>query len=137
MADECTLVIETMLPISVTVADAGAIPKGSIIELNDNFTGTITNGDNDPVLGIAAEEKIALDGKTQLAVYTRGIFRGVAGLAGVTFGQALITDTGTGTANELVVADNDSEFLVGRALETATDRQTFLFELNPFHIQLA
>jgi hypothetical protein len=137
MALEATLVIETQLPISVTVADGTNIPKGSILELNDNFTATITNGDTDPVIGIAAEEKIANDGKTQLAVYTRGIFRGFAGAAGVTFGMAIITDTGTGAANELVVADVNSEQIVGRALETATDTQSFLFELNPMGLQLA
>ncbi len=137
MAREATLVIETMLPISVTVADGTAIPKGSILELNDNFTATISNGDTDPVIGIAAEEKIASDGKTQLAVYTRGIFRGYAGAAGATFGLNLITDVATGDTNELVVADAGSEQWVGRALETATDGQTFLFELNPAGVNIA
>jgi hypothetical protein len=51
--------------------------------------------------------------------------------------MAIISDTATGSANELVVADVNSEHIVGRALETATDRETFLFQLNPFAAQLA
>lgn len=137
MALECTLVVEEELPVSMTCADGGAIPKGSILMLTDPATVAITTGDTDTVFGIAAEEKIASDGKTQIGVYQKGIFKGYAGLAGVTVGMGLITDTATGAANELVDADVNSEHLVGTALETATDGQTFLFKLNPFGIQLA
>lgn len=137
MALETTLVYETSLPISFTCADGTGIEKGAILKLADPNTVSITAGDTDPVAGIAAEEKIASDGKTKIAVYTRGIFKGYAGAAGVTAGMAIITDTATGAANELVVADVNSEHIVGRALETATDGETFLFELNPFAAQLA
>jgi hypothetical protein len=51
--------------------------------------------------------------------------------------MTIITDTATGAANELVVADINSEHWVGRALETATDTESFLFELNPGAAQLA
>jgi hypothetical protein len=101
------------------------------------MTVAITAGDTDPIIGITAEEKIASDGKTSIGVYMRGIFKGYAGAAGVTVGMAIISDTGTGAANELVVADINSEHIVGRALETATDGETFMFELNPFAAQLA
>jgi hypothetical protein len=87
--------------------------------------------------GIAAEEKVANDGKTKLAVYKRGIFRGFAGAGGVVVGVGLITDTSTGAANELAAADVNSENIVGRALETAADTESFLFELNPFTVNLA
>lgn len=137
MALETTLVYETSLPIPFTCADVTGIEKGAILKIADPNTVSITAGDTDPVAGIAAEEKIASDGKTKIAVYTRGIFKGYAGAAGVTAGMAIITDTGTGAANELVVADVNSEHIVGRALETATDGETFLFELNPFAAQLA
>jgi len=131
MALECTLVFETDKPIPMTCADATGIEKGAILEISDPFTVATTNGDTDPIVGIAAEEKIANDGKVKIGVYLRGIFKGTAGAAGVTVGKGLITDTATGTANELVDADAGSVNLVGRALETATDRETFLFELNP------
>lgn len=137
MALETTLIYETELPIPFTCADGTGIEKGSILQLNDPMTVVITDGDTDPVAGIAAEEKIANDGKTTIGVYRRGIFKGFAGAAGTTAGAAIITDTGTGAANELVNADINSENIVGRALETATDTQSFLFELNPFTVNLA
>jgi len=137
MALEATLIIETEPPIPFTVANDTGIEKGSILKISDPMTAAITAGDTDPIAGIAAEEKIANDGNTKLAVYRRGIFKGYAGAAGVTVGMGIITDTATGAANELVVADVNSEHLVGIALETATDGQTFLFELLPLGLQLA
>lgn len=137
MADECTLVVETELAVNFTCADGTGIPKGSVLELNDNATVTITNGDTDPVIGIAAEEKVADDGKTTLGVYMGGIFRGTSGAGGTTVGLNITTDTATGSANELVTASGADEQLVGRALETATDRQTFLFKLAPFNFDIA
>ena len=137
MALECTLMIETHQPIPMTAINANAIPKGSVCMLSDPYTAEITTGDIDSCAGIAAKEKIASDGTTKLAVYRGGIFKGYAGAAGVTAGMAIVTDTATGAANELVVAGLNAEHIVGTALETATDGQTFLFELNPFGIQLA
>jgi len=137
MALEAVNVVELEPPVMFTCADGTGIPKGSLLEISDPNTVTITNGDTDPIIGIAAEEKIASDGKTKIAVYLRGIFKGFAGAAGVTAGQGIISDTGTGAANELVNADVNSEHIVGRALETATDTQSFLFYLNPFSVNLA
>ena len=137
MALECTLHTELELPVPFTVADGAGIEKGSVMEISDPNTVAVTNGDDDKIIGIAAEEKIASDGKTKLGVYIRGIFRGYAGAAGVTVGRAIISDTATGAANELVIADANSEGIIGTALETATDGQTFLFYLNPINPVLA
>jgi len=137
MALETTPVFETSVPIPFTCADGTGIEKGAILMLSDPATVATTTGDTDAVIGIAAEEKIASDGKVKIGVYTSGIFKGYAGAAGVTAGMAIITDTATGAANELVVADVNSEHIVGMALETATDGETFLFQLNPFAVQLA
>ena len=137
MALETTLVYETGVPIPFTCADGTGIEKGAILMLTDPMTAATTTGDTDAVAGIAAEEKIASDGKTKIAVYREGIFKGFAGAAGVTVGMGIITDTGTGAANELVDADINSEHIVGVALETATDTQSFLFELKPLGLQLA
>lgn len=137
MALETTLVFETSKPIPFTCADGTGIEKGAILKIADPFTVSLTAGDTDAIVGIAAEEKIANDGKVKIGVYISGIFKGYAGAAGVTAGMAIISDTGTGAANELVVADVNSEHIVGRALETATDGETFLFQLNPFAAQLA
>jgi len=137
MALETTLVFETSLPIPFTCADGVGIEKGSLLTLSDPMTVATTTGDTDAIIGIAAEEKIASDGKVKIGVYMSGIFKGYAGAAGVTAGMAIISDTATGAANELVVADVNSEHIVGMAFETATDGQTFAFQLNPIAMQLA
>jgi hypothetical protein len=137
MALECVLIHETELPVPFTCADGVAIAKGAVLILSDPATVATTTGDNDEIIGIAAEAKIADDGVTKIGVYMRGIFKGFAGAAGVTVGLGLISDTTTGAANELVVADVNSESIVGMALETATDTQSFLFALNPFSVNLA
>lgn len=137
MALECQIIHELEPAVPMTCANGTAIPKGSVIKITDPNTALITNGDTDPVAGIAAEEKIASDGKTMIGVYRRGIFKGFAGAAGVTAGSSIITDTATGDVNELVNSDVNSEHVAGRALESATDTQSFLFELNPISMNLA
>lgn len=137
MADETELVYETGSPIPFTVADGTGIEKGAVLLLSDPMTAATTTGDTDECAGIAAQEKIASDGRVKLAVYREGIFRGIAGVAGVVVGMAVITDTSTSSANRLVIADTNSEDIVGTALETAASGESFLFELRPFGIQLA
>jgi len=137
MALETVLLYELEPPVPFTCADGTGITKGALLILSDPNTVATTTGDTDAIIGIAAEDKIASDGKTKIAVYMRGIFKGFAGAAGVTAGQALISDTATGAANELVIADVNSEHIVGRALETATDTESFMFLLAPFSVNLA
>ena len=137
MALECTLVYETMTAIPFTCADSASIAKGAVLMLSDPMTVATATGDTDIVAGIAAEEKVANDGNTSIAVYTRGYFKGFAGAAGVAVGAGLITDVSTGAPNEIVSADVNSENILGRSLETATDTQSFLFELHPFSVNLA
>ena len=137
MTLEAVLMWETELPIPFTCADGAGIEKGSILMLTDPMTVAVATGDTDIVAGIAAEEKINGDGKTKIAVYRRGIFKVFVGAAGATVGAAAITDVSTGDTNELVNADVNSENIVGRWLETATDTQSALLELNPFTVNLA
>lgn len=131
MALEASLLVELEPPVSFTCANATAIAKGAILKIADPNTVSIAGTDNDAVIGIAAEEKIASDGNTQIGVYLRGIFKGTAGAAGVTAGDGVISDASTGDDNELVTADATSANCLGLALETATDLQTFKFYLNP------
>jgi len=137
MALETVLVYETSVPIQFTCANGTGIEKGALLILTDPMTVATTTGDTDAIIGIAAEEKIANDGKVKIGVYMSGIFKGYAGAAGTVAGMGIISDTGTGAANELVVADVNSEHIVGMALETATDTESFLFQLNPLGLQLA
>ena len=133
MARETTLVFETEPPIPFTCADGAGIEKGAILMLSDLMTAATATGDGDPIAGIAAVEKIASDGKVKIGVYRGGIFKGYCGLGGATVGAAIDTDVGTGDSNELVDAPVTIGNYVGIAMETATDGETFLFELRPHH----
>ena len=131
MALETTLVFEQSIAVPFTCADGTGIEKGAILKIADPMTVSVAGTDNDAVIGIAKNEKIANDGNTTIAVYLTGIFKGTAGASGCTAGDFLIIDSSTGDDNEIVVADATSVNILGRALETATDLQTFLFQLNP------
>jgi|TARA_R100000501_G_C2630530_1_gene125959 hypothetical protein len=137
MALELTLILETELPIPFTVADGAGIEKGTLLTMSDPMTAAGCTTDNAIIAGVAAEEKIANDGNTKLAVYRGGIFKATIGAAGCTVGDALISDCNTGDPNEIVVADDSSENILGTALETATDLQTALIELKPFGRKIA
>ena len=128
MANETTLMLETELPIAFKCADATGIDKGAILKLTESMTAIITSGQNDKVAGIAAEEKIANDGKVTIPVYMGGIFKGTAG-ASVSIGAALMTDA---TANKIETATTGTGASgIGYALEAPSgDNQTFLFRLQ-------
>jgi len=61
-------------PVEFTVADGATIEKGTILKLNDPRTAIASSGLADQPAGIAAAEKVASDGSTTLAAYTKGIF---------------------------------------------------------------
>lgn len=133
MANEHTLIFETELPIPFTVAEATGIEKGTMCTLSDPMTAAATAGADAIPAGIAAEEKVASDGRTKLGIYRGGIFKGLAGEA-IAVGDPL---TSHSVSNELIVADVNNEQIWGIALETASDTDTFLYELRPVAVQLA
>ena len=131
MALEATLLVETEAPVSFTCANGTAIPKGTFLKIADPNTVSIAGTDDDAVVGIAAEEKIASDGNTQIAVWMRGIIKCTAGAAGVTAGDHVSMDSSTGDDNEVATIAAAEVHSIGMALETATDLQTFKLWLNP------
>lgn len=137
MALECVLLYELEPAVPFTCADGTTIAKGALLTLTDPMTVATATGDTDAVVGIAGAEKIASDGITKIPVIMRAVCKGFAGAAGVTAGAGIISDVATGAANELVDADVNSENIIGRALETATDTQSFKFLLSPFGLNLA
>ena len=137
MTQECTLIFELEPPVPMTCADGTGIEKGAILEITDPFTVALAAGDGDAVAGIAAEEKVASDGKTKIGVYMRGIFRGTAGATGATAGQGIMTYNGTGDDNDIVVITAAEDNCMGTAFETATNNETFIFYLNPTNRDIA
>ena len=128
MSDETTLMVETELPVMFKCADGAGIAKGAILKLTESMTAATTSGQGDMVAGIAAEEKIANDGKVTIPVYMGGIFKGTAGAA-IVIGAALMTDATTNKI-ETSSAKTGAQQL-GYALEAPSgDNETFLFRLN-------
>jgi hypothetical protein len=117
MANEGTLRVRLADPIDFTVADGAAISKGAILELSDPRTAAANNGSGDVFAGIAARDKIANDGRTQLAAFTRGIFDLTVGAVGVTLG-AFVSTEGANTIKDATEAEIAAGKAIGRALET-------------------
>lgn len=134
MTNEAVLIYETSKPIPMTCADGTGIEKGALLKMADPMTVSASAALADIFGGIAAEEKIASDGKTKIPVYRRGgIFKVVAS-GSITVGDPIVL---TGLNNLVQTAATNAETVLGIALETCTDGETLAIELNPTTMQLA
>lgn len=108
-------------PVEYTVADATAITKGTIMELEDPRTMKKVSGAGVVIAGIAVADKVANDGLTTLSVYTNGIFDLTVDTgATATLGTYVRSSAAT---NEVTVAtslDNETGKAIGKALETGS-----------------
>ena len=125
MANEAVLMVETELPVMMTCANATGIEKGTVLALTDPSTVAASTADNDIFGGIAAEEKIASDGKTKIAVYFGGIFKMVVSATGCTVGKNQVIK-GANTIGDYTTLDGELGYTVGKALETAANTETAL-----------
>lgn len=123
------LMIETQLPIMMTCADGTDIPKGTVLKLSTPFTVAASSANEDIFGGIAAEEKIANDGKTSIAVYRDGVFKVEAGAGGVTVGLP-VGIIALNNFTNFTTLDDEKGAIFGVALETAADTEFFLLELG-------
>lgn len=131
MANEATLKLKTSDAIDFTVADGTGIEKGALLKLTDPRTAIISSAANDMIAGIAAREKIASDGRTQLSVYREGIFDMYASGA-ITVGKPIVAaDTGTfpNYIAQAGIAASGAQVL-GYALETATNGEVIEVYVN-------
>ena len=138
MTDECVLKVETHIPVNFTCATGTTIEKGAVCKMTDGMVAILADGDADIPAGVVQSEKLAAEtSQDSVAIYRGGIFTAVAGVAGVTFGEAIRLDVSTSSANRLVDADVGSEQIVGICLQTAASGVRFLFELGPRAVDLA
>ena len=90
--------------VEVIVLDAGAIPKGTLMQLTSSpQTCTATSGVGQKFIGILKEEKKALDGQVKVAVITHCLADMTCGAAESMVLGALVK-TGA-VANEVTVSD--------------------------------
>lgn len=130
MANEAVLLWETGPAIPHTVHNSVAIEKGTILCLLDPMTvsGADHMGLNASAAGIAAEEKIANDGKTTIGVYTEGIFKvTLSGACDV--GEDLSIGA---AANDVTAAGENAvnKNIIGYALEAGADDETIRMRMN-------
>src|SRR3990167_6198109 len=125
MANEAVLIVAPELPIMMTVANGAAIEKGTVLALTDPFTVAASTADNDIFGGIAAEEKIASDGKTKIASYFGGIFKMVVSATASTVGKAQVIK-GANTIGDYTTLDGELGYVIGKALETGANTETIL-----------
>lgn len=128
MANEAVLIFETGHPINMIAANSVAIEKGSLLVLDDPFTCSGSQTLNGVPAGIAAVEKIASDGNTNLAVYREGIFK-VTVSGSCTAGDAMVLSE---TDNMVAAATTSGSNVIGIVMEDATTAQTALMELKIF-----
>ena len=111
-------------PLNFTVADGTGIEKGTICKLTDPRTASAATGTGDVFAGIARREKIASDGRTQLGLYTHGIFdMKVNAGAAVTLG-ATVTTSGANLIRDATEAEIAAGKGIGKALETGAASET-------------
>jgi len=123
MANEATIIelFNGGKPKRYIVADATAIPKGSLLELDADMRVKVATTDNAPFVGIAAFEKVANDGSTQVTAYQDGIFDIVSD-SGTDIRGTVMTTSGTdnvirtGIAADLLLGN-----VVGNYLEAGTN----------------
>lgn len=131
MANEAVLFFELQLPIPMTVTNATGIERGALLKLTDPMTAIITSASTDIIAGIAAEEKIASDGRTSVGVYRRGIFK-VTASGSITTGDMLgaYENNQVYSLTALQTVTTSGSRVIGISFEDATDGQTFLMDLN-------
>jgi len=100
-----------------TVANATAIPIGTILKLTDNNTAIASSADNDPFAGILWEEKTASDGITEVTVAMNGRWSITSTAAAITVG-GLVSIGGADAVRAALQADLMSGEVVGKILNT-------------------
>ena len=106
-------------PIRFSCADGTGIPKGTVLELTDPRTVIANSAANKPIAGIAAAEKVANDGATDIAVYTNGIFdmKIVAGGTSV-LGADVVSGAAGNEIDDFDTLDGENGLVIGKSLET-------------------
>ena len=124
MANEAVLLIETELPIPFTCDNGTGIEKGTLLKMTDPMTVAATTAADEVFAGVAAEEKIASDGKTKIGVYMKGIFKMTVVAGGTTTVGNEVVLGGANQIDHFDTLDREVGKTIGRALETGAAGET-------------
>jgi len=110
------------------VSDASAIAKGDFLQLADNMVVTAHSGDVDePMVGIAAHEKVANDGHVLITGITNCYFKALVDGAGCTIGDLCSMGSTAGEVEIATTLDFEKGWTVGFPMQTAAGGETCLF----------
>ena len=114
-----TLVLRTHEPIDFIVTNTQGVEKGTLMMLSGSRLASPSTGAASEVFaGIAHREKIALDGRTRLALFTEGVFRLTCNSSdGVTKG-AMVSLSGANLIRDAVAGDLLTGAAFGKSLQT-------------------
>lgn len=131
MTNEATLMVETQAPFNFTCVNDIGIEKGTILTLSDPLTASKAAAAIGLVAGIAANEKIANDGKTKIAVYRQGWFEMTASGA-IGIGKPVQNASDANYPNTVMAAavTSSGACIVGHALEAASDAERIMVDVN-------
>ena len=132
MANEATLVYKQDFPINFIVANATGIEKGAVCMLTDPMTGASNTGTGDIFAGIAAGEKIASDGRTELGLYRRGIFRMTSAVGPTIAAGVWVATSGANLIRLATEAEMAAGQAIGIALEAFASNTTGLVAVGGF-----
>ena len=116
--------------IMFTVANASAIAKGAICELQDLRTIITVSNVDVPVVGIALSEKVANDGQTQLGVITNCIAKVTAETGNPTIGDTVSPSATANKVNLASTLDDEKGFALGYALENFSAGESGLIRIK-------
>ena len=113
MANEAVIIElpRNINPVMRTVADSGTIEKGTILVLSDPNTVAASTGNGDIFGGIAAAEKVTLDGATKIPVHLHGVFDLTAAVTTITIGSWVST-----SGTNLVKTATEAEIAAGKGI---------------------
>lgn len=117
-------------PIRYTCADGTGIAKGAVLELTTPRTAQLCSAVDVPIVGIAAEEKVASDGQTAISVYTNGIFQLKCATTQCEIGDRVSMAAGDNTIALGTSLDEEKGWSVGWAMETIAIGSTGLVRIN-------
>ena len=134
MANEAILVqkLEANDLFTVTVADGTGLEKGTLMVWgSDPNTCVASSADGELFAGILAEEKVASDGQTQVALHTKGVWALKITAGGTSVLGETVKIAG---ANQVTVADDDTvahvREVVGISLETGGNAEVVQVRLG-------
>jgi len=118
MANEAQLRDRFSDPIDFTWwNDALGATKGTILRLSGSRVVAAATADNHPFIGILARDKIANDGRTQVSVYTDGIFDMYFDSDTVLAAGSEVTLSGANILKIYSTLDDEKGYVVGKILE--------------------